>query len=99
MGHTHVPLSHGIASKVVNPGSVGQPRDGDWRACYATVEDIRYSFSFMPSLKASFNVFRDRVLWHRVEYDVEATARKIEQEPGLPDRLAFILRNGGLRTW
>jgi diadenosine tetraphosphatase ApaH/serine/threonine PP2A family protein phosphatase len=24
---------------VINVGSVGQPRDGDWRACYVTVED------------------------------------------------------------
>ncbi|MHC4788564.1 MAG: metallophosphoesterase family protein, partial [Planctomycetota bacterium] len=47
LGHTHIPLSHGLNSRVVNPGSVGQPRDGDWRAAYATVEDIRYSFSLV----------------------------------------------------
>jgi putative phosphoesterase len=33
LGHTHVPfikkLENGL---IVNPGSVGQPRDGDWRA-------------------------------------------------------------------
>ena len=30
---------------IINVGSVGQPRDGDWRACFVTVEDdgvVRY---------------------------------------------------------
>lgn len=29
---------------IVNVGSVGQPRDGDWRACYLTVEDGAFQF-------------------------------------------------------
>lgn len=40
VGHTHQPFhlfTNGI--EVLNPGSVGQPRDGDWRASYAIVED------------------------------------------------------------
>jgi putative phosphoesterase len=97
LGHTHIPLSHGFNSKVVNPGALGQPRDGDWRACYAVVEDIRYSFSFVPNPRASFSMVRDRVEFRRVEYDREATAAKVEREPGLPDKLAYILRRGGLR--
>ncbi len=39
LGHTHVPYS--VESKrgiVVNPGSVGQPRDGDPRASYALLD-------------------------------------------------------------
>ena len=40
LGHTHLPMSRGAWSKVVlNPGSVGQPLDGDPRASYAVVED------------------------------------------------------------
>lgn len=39
-GHTHrqfeLPV---LARRVVNPGSVGQPKDGDPRAAYAVVED------------------------------------------------------------
>jgi putative phosphoesterase len=40
VGHTHLPLlrSHG-SLKIVNPGSVGQPLDGDPRAAYALWED------------------------------------------------------------
>ncbi|WP_048146572.1 metallophosphoesterase family protein [Pyrococcus abyssi] len=36
VGHTHVPMLKEIKGRrVINPGSVGQPRDGDWRASYA----------------------------------------------------------------
>jgi len=39
LGHTHIPFvkkySHGM---VVNPGSVGQPRDGDPRASYSILD-------------------------------------------------------------
>ncbi len=96
LGHTHIPLSHGFNSKVMNAGSVGQPRDGDWRPAYATIEDIRYSFSFVPRLQASFSMVKDRVVFRRTEYDPSKTAAKIQAEPDLPDRLGYILRNGGL---
>jgi putative phosphoesterase len=40
VGHTHLPMVMRVGKKlVVNPGSVGQPRDGDPRAAYAVVED------------------------------------------------------------
>ncbi len=39
LGHTHVPFVKEIqGTLVVNPGSVGQPRDGDPRASYATLD-------------------------------------------------------------
>jgi putative phosphoesterase len=45
LGHTHVPFVARLGSGVVvNPGSVGQPRDGDPRASYAVIE--------LPSLAA-----------------------------------------------
>ncbi len=40
VGHTHLPAILDLGKKlVVNPGSVGLPRDGDPRACYAVIED------------------------------------------------------------
>lgn len=40
LGHTHLPMSRGAWTKVVlNPGSVGQPLDGDTRASYAVIAD------------------------------------------------------------
>ncbi len=39
VGHTHFPYVLPVGNKVViNPGSVGQPRDGDPRASYAILE-------------------------------------------------------------
>ena len=40
VGHTHIPYVLEVGkTTVVNPGSVGQPRDGDPRAAYAVIED------------------------------------------------------------
>ncbi len=42
VGHTHFPYVLEVGDKlVINPGSVGQPRDGDPRAAYAIIEDNR----------------------------------------------------------
>jgi putative phosphoesterase len=40
VGHTHQPYVLEVGDKlVINPGSVGQPRDGDPRASFAVIED------------------------------------------------------------
>jgi diadenosine tetraphosphatase ApaH/serine/threonine PP2A family protein phosphatase len=40
VGHTHHPYVLEVNGKlVINPGSVGQPRDGDPRASYAIIQD------------------------------------------------------------
>jgi putative phosphoesterase len=40
VGHTHLPFQFQFGDvRVVNPGSLGQPKDGDPRAAYALVED------------------------------------------------------------
>ncbi len=42
VGHTHHPYVVEVGDKlVINPGSVGQPRDGDPRASYAIIENQR----------------------------------------------------------
>ncbi len=42
VGHTHYPYVLEVGDKlVINPGSVGQPRDGDPRASYAIIENQR----------------------------------------------------------
>jgi diadenosine tetraphosphatase ApaH/serine/threonine PP2A family protein phosphatase len=61
---------------LINPGSVGQPRDHDWRAACGLYDDERNTMSFL-----------------RVPYDVRAAQVKIIRA-GLPDRLAFRLREG-----
>lgn len=40
VGHTHIPFTLQLdGPMVINPGSVGQPRDGDPRAAYAIIEN------------------------------------------------------------
>lgn len=35
VGHTHIPMDLRVGNKrIINPGSIGQPRDSDWRASY-----------------------------------------------------------------
>ena len=42
VGHTHLQFQLDLGrSQLLNPGSVGQPRDGDPRAAYAVIEDGR----------------------------------------------------------
>jgi putative phosphoesterase len=42
VGHTHLPFHLELGEiQVLNPGSLGQPKDGDPRAAYAVIEDGR----------------------------------------------------------
>jgi diadenosine tetraphosphatase ApaH/serine/threonine PP2A family protein phosphatase len=98
MGHTHLPgvfvevLSGGLCQflppeqlgtglavngqrMLINVGSVGQLRDGDWRACYTLFDG-------------------EVVRFRRVEYDVQATARKIRDTQVLNDMLGERLFRG-----
>ncbi|MXZ02672.1 MAG: metallophosphoesterase family protein [Chloroflexi bacterium] len=63
----------------VNPGSVGQPRDGDPRASYAL---LQLTDNIAP-----------RIQFHRVEYDV-AKAQGLILDAHLPSTLAFRLSVG-----
>lgn len=75
----------GFTRWFVNPGSVGQPRDGDSRAAYAVV---RLSEHAPDSSSASYEVeFR------RVAYDIEAAQQRI-LDGGLPPSLAYRLSDG-----
>ncbi|MDD1772624.1 MAG: metallophosphatase family protein [Methanomassiliicoccales archaeon] len=45
LGHTHVPfVAHFATGTVINPGSVGQPRDGDPRASYTILDSVEWNF-------------------------------------------------------
>jgi len=76
LGHTHYPFIHRLNGRaLINPGSVGQPRDGDPRASYTLVDITEGSFEFSHK---------------RVEYDIDETAykmRKLRLPGSLADRL------------
>jgi len=65
---------------LINPGSVGQPRDRDWRTSFALLEVDR---SGKPQ----------RVSFHRREYKAEQVRGKILQA-GLPQKLGDRLLSG-----
>lgn len=45
VGHTHLPAVFQKGERrIINPGSVGQPRDGDWRASYGVFDDKNLTF-------------------------------------------------------
>jgi len=45
-GHTHLPMWRKLNSTIfINPGSAGQPRDGNWKASYATINTNDKSFN------------------------------------------------------
>jgi predicted phosphodiesterase len=79
-GHTHKPwyrVAGGI--HLLNTGSVGKPKDGDWRAGYTLVE-------------ADEEI--DAVDFVKVEYDLERAVEGILSSE-LPDEFAELLRTGG----
>jgi len=81
-GHTHKPWQRVVDGiQFINTGSVGRPKDGDWRACYVLL---------------SIDGAGARVEFVRVSYDVEEVARAI-RESDLPDEFAEVLIAGASR--
>ncbi len=76
--HCEMPLMPG-ERYLINPGSVGQPRDNDWRAAFALYENDGSS----PAT----------VTFYRVPYDVQATQARV-LAANLPERLATRLALG-----
>ena len=82
-GHTHKPWSRVVDGvRFVNTGSVGRPKDGDWRAGYVLLD--------VGTGEAGVEIVR-------VSYDVDAAAAGVI-EAGLPAEFATFLRTGGQAT-
>lgn len=80
VGHTHVPFHLDLGTtQVINPGSVGQPRDGDWRCAYAVVEDGRVELR-----RAEYAI--DETI---------RQMRESGLDPRMADFAERVLRNGG----
>lgn len=82
-GHTHKPW-HRVVDGIhfVNTGSVGRPKDGNWRAAYVLL---------------ALGQGEPRVEIVRVDYDVEATIAGV-RAAGLPEDFVEFLRTGGAPT-
>jgi diadenosine tetraphosphatase ApaH/serine/threonine PP2A family protein phosphatase len=84
----------GEGKLMINVGSVGQPRDGDPRACYIILDDGRPDTNGSDDdagAKTPAPTGPVRVTYRRLSYDFETTIQKIyaipELEPFLGDRL------------
>lgn len=81
-GNTHCPYHRSFITEVngkekflhaLNPGSVGKPRDGDWRSCYAMITvDENKSFSNKDAVTVDF---------YRVQYDLGKAVKAIKNSP------------------
>jgi predicted phosphodiesterase len=79
-GHTHKPWQRVVGEiRFINTGSLGRPKDGDWRACY-----------ILLSIEASGS----RAEFIRVPYDVDEAADAIRVSD-LPAEFAEVLKSGG----
>ncbi len=79
VGHTHFPMIRRIGAQlVINPGSVGQPRDGDPRASYAVIEDGAVTLK-----RAAYDMQR-----------TIADLRALDLGRDVTDRLVAILESG-----
>jgi putative phosphoesterase len=77
-GHTHKPFYKKIDDRyIINAGSVGKPKHGDSMATYVI---IKFGEEIEVEIK-------------KLDYDIEATARAIE-ESELPDEFAGLIRLG-----
>ncbi|ODT04203.1 MAG: hypothetical protein ABS52_06005 [Gemmatimonadetes bacterium SCN 70-22] len=79
-GHTHKPW-HRVVDGIhfINTGSVGRPKDGDWRAGY---------------VRLTLGTNEPAVEYVRVEYDIAATAAGV-RAAGLPEDFIEFLQTGG----
>ena len=79
-GHTHKPWQRVVGGiQFINTGSVGRPKDGDWRACYVLLSAEQAGM---------------RVEFVRVPYKVDEAADAIRVSD-LPAEFAEFLKSGG----
>lgn len=82
-GHTHKPWHRVVdGMHFVNTGSVGRPKDGDWRAGYVRV---------------TLGAGETRVEFVRVSYDLDTTIAGV-RAAGLPEDFVEFLQTGGKPT-
>lgn len=82
-GHTHKPwYREADGVHFVNTGSVGRPKDADWRAGYVLL---------------NFEGGATKVDFRRVPYDIDAAMDGVRRA-GLPAEFAEFLRRGGARA-
>jgi protein phosphatase len=79
VGHTHIPFRRALDNRwLVNPGSVGQPKDGRAEACYAIWQDGEIRLASVS---------------YEVEQTIEKL-RRLSLSATVFEDLAFVLKHG-----
>lgn len=80
VGHTHIPFAMQLdGPMVINPGSIGQPRDGDPRAAYAIIENGKVELR-----RVKYDI--DATLKHMRDSGVDSDTLELAE---------MVLRSGG----
>ena len=80
VGHTHIPFTLQLdGPMVINPGSIGQPRDGDPRAAYAIIENGKVELR-----RVKYDI--DAALKHMLDSGVDSDTLELAE---------MVLRSGG----
>lgn len=80
VGHTHIPFAMQLnGPMVINPGSIGQPRDGDPRAAYAIIENGKVELR-----RVKYDI--DSTLKHMLDSGVDSDTIELAE---------MVLRSGG----
>lgn len=80
VGHTHIPFTLQLdGPMVINPGSIGQPRDGDPRAAYAIIENGKVELR-----RVAYDI--DATLQHMRDSGIDADTLDLAE---------MVLRSGG----
>jgi predicted phosphodiesterase len=81
-GHTHKPYVKEVDGVTfLNVGSVGKPKDGDWRACYAVLDNGTPGFRRVEyDVRAAAAAIRATDLPHEFAADVESGGARPHEE-------------------
>jgi putative phosphoesterase len=87
VGHTHIQFKIQIDGvQVVNPGSVGLPRDGDPRAGYAVIEDDKIEMKRVPYRIEETIARIEDMPWPRRAKEIMAQTLQLGRLPAQADR-------------
>lgn len=82
-GHTHKPYVKEVDGVTfLNVGSVGKPKDGDWRACYAIVDGAPAFHRVEYDVRTAAEAIRATYLPHEFAADIESGGAQREETAG-----------------
>ena len=100
VGHSHMQFNLQVGGTVVlNPGSVGLPRDGDPRAAYAVIDDYRIELKRVAYPVEETIAHIEAMPWPRRAKDLTIQTLRMGRLPGaIPDPQAELEVESGVQV-